>query len=145
MKITAVTPFVVDPGYGKNWLFVKVETSDGLHGWGECYTQADRDQSIVAHVRQLARYLVGRDAGQIRHFTHWAYHDFASKRGAMDFWSAVSGLDESRSRFSAKPSTRNSVPRSPPAAQVPSSAMGGAESGSRVVSAVRIRPPGVTA
>ena len=72
MKVTAVTPFVVDPGYGKNWLFVKVETSDGLHGWGECYTQADRDQSIVAHVRQLARYLVGRDAGHIRHFTHWA-------------------------------------------------------------------------
>ena len=47
MKVTAVTPFVVDPGYGKNWLFEKVETSDGLHGWGECYTQADRDQSIV--------------------------------------------------------------------------------------------------
>src|SRR5436190_722786 len=94
MKITAVTPFVVDPGYGKNWLFVKVETSDGLHGWGECYTQADRDQSIVAHVRQLSRYLVGRDAGQIRHFTHWAYHDFAGKRGAMDFWSAVSGLEQ---------------------------------------------------
>src|SRR5437773_7543268 len=94
MKITAVTPFVVDPGYGKNWLFVKVETSDGLHGWGECYTQADRDQSIVAHVRQLARYLVGRDAGQIRHFTHWAYHDFAGKRGAMDFWSAVSGIEQ---------------------------------------------------
>ena len=38
MKITAVTPFIVDPGYCKNWLFVKVETSDGLHGWGECYT-----------------------------------------------------------------------------------------------------------
>ena len=83
MKVTAVTPFVVHPGYGKNWLFVKIETSDGLSGWGECYTQADRDQSIVAHVRQLARYLVGRDAGHIRHFTHWAYHDFAGKRGAM--------------------------------------------------------------
>ena len=50
MKVTAVTPFIVDPGYGKNWLFVKVETSDGLHGWGECYTQADRDQSIAAHL-----------------------------------------------------------------------------------------------
>ncbi len=94
MKITAVTPFVVDPGYGKNWLFVKVETADGLHGWGECYTQADRDHSILAHVRQLARYLIGRDAGQIRHFTHWAYHDFAGKRGAMDFWSAVSGSEQ---------------------------------------------------
>ncbi len=94
MKITAVTPFVVDPGYGKNWLFVKIETSDGLHGWGECYTQADRDQSIVAHVKQLGRYLAGRDASHIRHFTHWAYHDFAAKRGAMDFWSAVSGLEQ---------------------------------------------------
>ena len=94
MKITAVTPFIVDPGYGKNWLFVKVETSDGLHGWGECYTQADRDQSIVAHIKQLGRYLAGRDASHIRHFTHWAYHDFAAKRGAMDFWSAVSGLEQ---------------------------------------------------
>jgi galactonate dehydratase len=94
MKITAVTPFVVDPGYGKNWLLVKVETSDGLSGWGECYTQSDRDQAILAHVRQLTRYLVGRDASHIRHFTHWAYHDFAGKRGAMDFWSAVSGLEQ---------------------------------------------------
>jgi galactonate dehydratase len=94
MKVIAVTPFLVDPGYGKNWLFVKVECSDGLHGWGECYTQADRDQSIVAHVRQLGRYLIGREAKQIRHFTHWAYHDFAAKRGAMDFWSAVSGIEQ---------------------------------------------------
>jgi L-alanine-DL-glutamate epimerase-like enolase superfamily enzyme len=52
MYVTAVTPFLVDPGTGKNWLFVKVDTSDGISGWGECYTQADRDQSIVAHVRQ---------------------------------------------------------------------------------------------
>ncbi len=73
---------------------MKVETSDGLHGWGECYTQADRDQSIVAHVRQLGRYLLGRDAGQIRHFTHWAYHDFAAKRGSLDFLGAVSGVEQ---------------------------------------------------
>jgi len=51
MYITAVTPFLVDPGTGKNWLFVKVDTNEGISGWGECYTQADRDQSIVAHVR----------------------------------------------------------------------------------------------
>jgi galactonate dehydratase len=94
VKITAVTPFVVDPGHGKNWLFVKVETADGLHGWGECYTQADRDQPIAALVGALARYLVGRDAGQIRHFTHWAYHDFAAKRGSMDFFAAVSGIEQ---------------------------------------------------
>ena len=50
MYVTAVTPFLVDPGTGKNWLFVKVDTSEDISGWGECYTQADRDQSIVAHV-----------------------------------------------------------------------------------------------
>src|SRR5204863_3244915 len=94
VKITAVTPFIVDPGYGKNWLFVKVETSDGLHGWGECYTQADRDHSIAAFVHPLARYLVGRVASHIRHFTHWAYHDFAAKRGSLDFFGAVSGIEQ---------------------------------------------------
>ena len=91
MKITAVTPFVVDPGGGKNWLFVKVETDDGLHGWGECYTQADRDQSIEAHVH-AAGALPGRPRSvHIKHFTYWAYHDFAAKRGAMDFYCAISG------------------------------------------------------
>jgi galactonate dehydratase len=94
IRVTGVTAFLVDPGSGKNWLFVKVDTDAGVHGWGECYTQADRDRAIVAHVDALARYLVGRDAGHITHFLHVAYHDFAAKRGAMDFWSAVSGLEQ---------------------------------------------------
>jgi galactonate dehydratase len=94
MQVTAVTPFLVHPGTGKHWLFVKVQTDTGLYGWGECYTQADRDQAVVAHVRELGRYLCGRDPAQITHFTHVAYHDFASKRGAMDFWSALSGLEQ---------------------------------------------------
>ena len=94
MYVTAVQPFLVDPGAGKNWLFVKVDTDAGINGWGECYTQSDRDQSIVAHVRQLGRYLLGRDPVNIKHFTHMAYHDFAGKRGAMDFYSALSGLEQ---------------------------------------------------
>jgi galactonate dehydratase len=93
MQVTAVTPFVVDPGRGKNWVFVKVDTDTGITGWGECYTQSDRDQSIVVHVQQLARYLVERDPFHIKHFTHMAYHDFAGKRGAMDLFSAISGLE----------------------------------------------------
>src|SRR5205823_3167383 len=35
-----------------------------------------------------------RDAGHIRHFTHWAYHDFAAKRGSLDFFGAVSGIEQ---------------------------------------------------
>ena len=77
MKITNVQTFLVHPGGGKNWLFVKVETDEGIHGWGECYTQADRDRTIEIHVHQLGRYLVGRDPFNIKHFTFMAYHDFA--------------------------------------------------------------------
>ena len=94
MHVTAVNHFLVDPGAGKNWLFVKVDTDAGISGWGECYTQSDRDLSIVAHVQQLGRYLVGRDPANIKHFTYMAYHDFAGKRGAMDFYSALSGLEQ---------------------------------------------------
>ncbi len=35
MKITDVKTFLIHPGTGKNWLFVKVETDEGIHGWGE--------------------------------------------------------------------------------------------------------------
>jgi galactonate dehydratase len=94
MRITGLKTFLVDPGVGKNWLFVKVETDEGIHGWGECYTQADRDHSIIAHVKQLGRYLVGQSPFNIKHFTFMAYHDFAAKRGAMDFYSAVSGIEQ---------------------------------------------------
>ena len=94
MKVTRVTPFLADLGGGKNLLFVKVETDGGPHGWGECYTQADRDRSIMAHVEALGRYLVGRDASHITHFVHMAYNDFSAKRGAMDLWSAVSGIEQ---------------------------------------------------
>jgi galactonate dehydratase len=94
VRIESVQTFVVDPGTAKNWLFVKVETDSGVHGWGECYTQADRDHTIVEHVRQLGRYLTGRDPQAIKHFLFMAYHDFAGKRGAMDFYCAVSGIEQ---------------------------------------------------
>ena len=94
MKVSRVTPFLADLGGAKNLLFVKVETDGGPYGWGECYTQSDRDRSILAHVEALGRYLVGRDAAQITHFVHMAYNDFSAKRGAMDLWSAVSGIEQ---------------------------------------------------
>ncbi len=94
MKVTDVRTFLVHPGSGKNWLFVKVETDAGIHGWGECYTQSDRDRAIEVHVEELTRYLKGRDPHNIKHFTYMAYNDFASKRGAMDLYSAVSGIEQ---------------------------------------------------
>ncbi len=94
MKIKGLTTFLVDPGSHKQWLFVKVEADDGLYGWGECYTQVDRDRAIEAHVQALGRYLVGRSPFDIKHFTHMAYTDFGSKRGSMDLYSAISGIEQ---------------------------------------------------
>lgn len=94
MQITAVKTFIVDPGVGKNWLFVKVETDSGLYGWGEAYTQADRDRAIEIHVQQLGRYLMGRNPFDIKHFTFLAYNDYANKRGSMECYCAISGLEQ---------------------------------------------------
>lgn len=93
MKITNIKTFLIDPGTSKNWLFVKVETDAGLYGWGEAYTQLDRDRSIETYVQQLGRYLIGRSPFDIKHFTYMAYTDFAGKRGSMDLYCAISSLE----------------------------------------------------
>ena len=94
MKITKIKTFIVHPGVGKNWLFVKVETDEGIHGWGEAYTQADRDTAIEAHIQKLTRYLLGWNPFEIKRFTHMAYEDWATKRGGIDFFCAVSGIEQ---------------------------------------------------
>jgi galactonate dehydratase len=94
VKVTDVKTFLVHPGRGKNWLIVKVETDAGIHGWGEAYTQADRDKAIEVHIHQMKRYLIGRDPFAIKHFTTVMYLDWAGKRGAMDSYCAVSGIEQ---------------------------------------------------
>ena len=101
MKVTDVKTFLVySRGHragmtgGKNWLFVKVETDEGIHGWGEAYTQLDRDRSIERHVHDIKRYLIGRDPFNIKHFTSMVYNDFAGRRGSMDIYCAVSGIEQ---------------------------------------------------
>ena len=93
-KVGEVTPFLVDSGGSKSWLFVKVETDDGLIGWGEVYTQADRDGAMLAHLNEMGRHLVGRNPFAIKHFASVMYLDYALRRPAMDFWSALSGLEQ---------------------------------------------------
>ena len=37
------------------------DTDAGVVGWGEAYSQYDRDRAIVAQVEELGRYLIGRE------------------------------------------------------------------------------------
>ncbi len=93
MKITKVTPITVHPGWRKNWIFVKVETDEGITGWGETYSQYDRDRQMVTHIEEMSRYLVGRDPFQIRYFCQMAYDEYAARRGSLEFYSALSGIE----------------------------------------------------
>tara|TARA_B100000745_G_scaffold1137_2_gene916 strand:- start:12714 stop:13865 length:1152 start_codon:yes stop_codon:yes gene_type:complete len=93
VKITDIRYHLIHPGAGKNLCFVRIDTDEGIHGWGECYTQADRDVQVTAHIDMLKRYLIGRDPTNIKHFMQMVYDDFAGRRGAMDLWCAVSGLE----------------------------------------------------
>ncbi len=94
MKITAVKPYTVHPGWRKNLIFVKVETDAGLHGWGEAYSQYDRDTAVVAQIEALAKYALGRDPFNIKHFTQIAFDDYAARRGSLELFCAVSGIEQ---------------------------------------------------
>jgi len=94
MNVTKVTPFLVDTGGNKSWLFVKLDTDEGLFGWGEAYTQQDRDAAMLAHLTEMGRHLIGRSPFAIKHFSSVMYLDYALRRPAMDFWSALSAIEQ---------------------------------------------------
>jgi galactonate dehydratase len=101
MQVSNVETFCVQSGGHKAgmtgqkvWVFVKVITDEGVHGWGEAYTQLDRYTNIEQNVHEMARYLVGRSPFNIKHFTTMIYDDFAGRRGSMDLYCALSGLEQ---------------------------------------------------
>ncbi|MEV0440233.1 galactonate dehydratase [Streptomyces spectabilis] len=88
MKITRVETFLVPP----RWLFCRVETDDGVVGWGEPVVEG-RAEVVRAAVDVLAEYLIGKDPARIQ--DHW---QVLSKggfyRGGPVLSSAVAGLDQ---------------------------------------------------
>src|SRR5215217_6329185 len=59
MKITNLETFVVDGGW-RAWTYVKVETDEGITGWGEC-SDTRVPNATAGAVRDLATVLVGQD------------------------------------------------------------------------------------
>jgi galactonate dehydratase len=94
MKITSVKCFPVDPGFrGRTWLFVKVETDAGLHGWGEAYTLRGRDQAIEGAIAELGAATVGRSPFDIKHFLQTTHDDFAQRRHSFELYCAQSAIE----------------------------------------------------
>ncbi|WP_163509288.1 galactonate dehydratase [Fodinicola acaciae] len=88
MKITRVETFPVAP----RWLFCRVETDDGLVGWGEP-TLEGSVEVVRAAVDELAELIVGTDPLRIE--DHWQVLSKAGfYRGGPVRSSAVAGLDQ---------------------------------------------------
>ncbi|EPR77475.1 Gluconate dehydratase [Leifsonia rubra CMS 76R] len=88
LLISSVETFSVAP----RWLFVRIETDDGVVGWGEGSLEGNSDIVRTA-VAQFAEYLVGRDPSRIE--DHWQVLTKGGfYRGGAVLASAVSGIDQ---------------------------------------------------
>jgi galactonate dehydratase len=88
MKIISVRTYAVPP----RWSFVRVETDDGLVGWGEPVLEG-RAESVRATVAELADYVVGRDPRQIEDIWTVLYRGGFYRGGGIHM-SALAGIDQ---------------------------------------------------
>jgi galactonate dehydratase len=92
MKVSRVQTYLVNVER-KHLVFAKVETDDGLYGWGESYTVAGRDEAIERLINAMGRNLVGRSPFDNKHFSQIMFWDFGGQRGGTDFYAAASAID----------------------------------------------------
>ncbi len=88
MKITKMTLYTVPP----RWLFLEMETDEGITGWGEPVIEG-RASVVKSAVEDLAGYLVGKDPLPIE--DHWqAMYRGGFYRGGPEVMSAIAGVDQ---------------------------------------------------
>ena len=107
MKITQVKPLIMwggdaggaefsstlwSSGAGRNWLFVKVETDEGIHGWGEG-SLVVQTPTIAEAVRMLSPLVIGEDPADIERLWQkmFLFHRY---RGGVIINSALSAIDQ---------------------------------------------------
>ena len=92
MKITAVTPVPVSsdtPSGVRNYMFVKVETDEGITGWGEA---TSGPMAVATMVEEFGEQLIGKDPGRIEQHWQTLYHHFHVRGGVVQM-SAISGIE----------------------------------------------------
>ena len=88
MKITKLTTFIVPP----RWCFLKVETDEGVTGWGEPVVEG-RAHTVAAAVEELSDYLIGKDPRNIEDIWTVLYRGGFYRGGAIHM-SALAGIDQ---------------------------------------------------
>ncbi|MBV6638846.1 MAG: galactonate dehydratase [Mameliella sp.] len=87
MKITKLTTYLVPP----RWLFLKIETDEGLTGWGEPVLEGHAE-TLAAKIAELSDFLCGRDPLHIEDIWQSLYRN-GCYRGGPVLMSAISGID----------------------------------------------------
>ena len=93
MKITSVkavpagVPF--RPGVSRNFIFVKIETDEGITGWGEA---SSGPLAVATMIDEFGQLLVGKDPGEIEKHWQTLYHYFHVRGGVVQM-TAISGIE----------------------------------------------------
>ncbi len=88
MKITSYELFIVPP----RWLFLKIETDEGITGWGEPVIEG-RAATVKTAVDELMEYLIGKNPMNIE--DHWnVMYRSGFYRGGPILMSAIAGIDQ---------------------------------------------------
>jgi len=88
MKISGLKMYQVKP----RWLFLKVETDEGITGWGEPIVEG-RASTVKEAVSELGYYLIGKDPLKIEDLWQVMYRG-GFYRGGPVLMSAISGVDQ---------------------------------------------------
>lgn len=88
MKITKLELFKVPP----RWLFLKIETDEGISGWGEPVVEGKAD-TVHAAVTEMSEYLIGKDPMRIEDIFQVLYRG-GFYRGGPILSSAISGIEQ---------------------------------------------------
>jgi len=90
MKITAIKPYPVWVG-NRNQLLVKVETDEGIYGWGESGLSG-RERAVVGAVEHYAEFLTGRSPMRIGALWQEMYRSQYFEGGRV-LTAAISAID----------------------------------------------------
>lgn len=90
MKIARIQTFRFWADW-KNWMFVRIETDDGLHGWGEA-SLAGPIEAVESTIKALGEELIGREAAGVERHWQAMYHAWRWRNGPVQA-TALSAID----------------------------------------------------
>src|SRR5262245_41080149 len=90
MKITDIKTFLVGAG-GRNWVYVKILTDQGIYGIGEAYS-AGPDEATVKVIEDFKSWLLGNDPRNVQYLFDVMYNT-PRFPGGIVVNSAMSGIE----------------------------------------------------